>query len=183
MSAFIDEIVLCTIGHSDRDVGDFVSLLEENKIMTLVDIRSQPGSRKFPQYNEQALREFLASKNIVYHWAGRQLGGLRKLENNSNNTHQSLADDQLRAFAEYMETEAFKKGAAQIINMARKSPLVMMCAERLPEHCHRSLIADYLLLEGVNVKHIIEKDIIRDHQLNPLARRESAALIYDRKIS
>ena len=137
MSALNYEIVLYTIGHSNRDADDFVSLLETNEITTLFDIRSHPGSGKFPQYNEQALRESLASKNIVYHWAGRQLGGLRKLENNRNNTHPSLADDQQRAFAEYMETELFKNGATQIINMARKSPLVMMCAEKLPEHCHR----------------------------------------------
>jgi len=181
MSALINEIILYTIGHSDRDVNDFVSLLETNEITTLVDIRSFPGSSKFPQFNEQALRESLASKNIVYHWAGRQLGGLRKLENTGNKTHSSLVDDQQQAFAVYMETEPFKNGASQIINMAKKSPLVMMCAERLPEHCHRFLIADYFLLAGVNVKHIIDEDMIQEHQLNPYARRESATLIYDRK--
>lgn len=182
MSAFNYEIILYTIGHSDRDTDDFVSLLDANEINTLVDIRSQPASSKFPQFNEQALRESLAAKNIVYHWAGRQLGGLRKLEDNGNNVHQSLADDQQRAFAAHMESEPFKRGAAQIINMARKSPLVMMCAERLPEHCHRALIADYLLLAGVSVRHIIDEGITRDHQLNPYARRESTMLIYDREI-
>ncbi len=181
MSAFFNEIILYTIGRSDRDVSDFVSLLEANEITTLVDIRSFPGSSKFPQFNEQALRETLATKNIIYHWAGRQLDELRKLENTGNNTHSSMADNQQRAFAIYMETEPFKKGAAQIINMAKKSPLAIMCAERFPDQCHRSMIADYLLLEGINIKHIINENKIQDHQLNPYAHWESATLIYDQK--
>lgn len=178
MSIPIHDLVLFTIGHGDRKIDDFISLLIKHQIPTLVDIRSHPESRKNPQFSEQALRESLSRKNIVYHWAGRQLGGMRKLQ--PGNPHQSLENDSDRAFAGYMDTDAFKQGAAQILNLARNSAIALMCAEQQPDHCHRSLIADYLLLEGVSVKHIVDIDNIQDHQLNPCARRESLTLVYDR---
>lgn len=172
------KIVLYTIGHGEREIDDFVSLLINYQIPSLVDIRSHPRSKNNPQFSEQALRESLSQKNIVYHWAGRHLGGMRKLQ--SGNPHQSLTNDNEQAFAGYMDTDAFKQGVTQILNLVRNSAIALMCAEYLPGYCHRSLIADYLLLEGVSVKHIIDIDNIQDHQLNPYARRESLTLIYDR---
>jgi len=64
--------------------------------------------------------------------------------------------------------------------LARKAPTAILCAEHLPENCHRSLIADYLTLQGVSVMHLIDADEQREHQLDPRARRESASLVYDR---
>jgi uncharacterized protein (DUF488 family) len=79
-----------------------------------------------------------------------------------------------------MESDLFQKAAVQLINLATSANTAILCAERLPEHCHRSLISDYLLLQGVEVLHIIDQDTITSHQLSPLARRESQQLIYDR---
>jgi uncharacterized protein (DUF488 family) len=82
-----------------------------------------------------------------------------------------------------MDTDAFQRAAAQLRNLAGKSPTAVMCAERLPERCHRGLLADFLTLQGVRVVHLIDVDEVREHALSPGARRESAQLVYDRNTS
>ena len=86
----------------------------------------------------------------------------------------------MRGYADYMESDPFRRAAAQLVNMAAKAPTAILCAERLPEQCHRRLIADYLSLQGVRVIHLIDLDDRREHVLSPEARRESAQLVYDR---
>lgn len=168
---------LYTIGHSNRDIQHLVDLLKRHHIHTLVDIRSNPVSARHPQFNQDVLRSRLETENMIYHWAGRQLGGLRKTSGTSR--HHALAPE-LQGFAEYMETQEFERAASQLQRLASQSPIAIMCAEKHPEHCHRSLIADYLLLNGMEVMHIIDEQPGFAHQLRPEARRESAALIYDR---
>lgn len=86
----------------------------------------------------------------------------------------------MRAYADYMSTDGFKRGAAQLLSLAGRSPTAILCAERDPMHCHRSLIADYLTLQGIEVVHLLESGQSHPHQLRPEARRESQQLIYDR---
>jgi uncharacterized protein (DUF488 family) len=128
----------------------------------------------------EALREGMDELGIVYHWAGRQLGGRRSARPGSR--HGAL-DEGLRGYADYMETDRFHKSAVQLVNLGARSPTVMLCAERSPERCHRRLIADYLTLQGVEVIHLIERDDARVHSLSSEARRESAQLIYDRHVN
>jgi uncharacterized protein (DUF488 family) len=144
-------------------------------------VRAQPGSTRFPQYTSEALRKSLDTHGIVYHWAGRQLGGMR--EPRSGTRHVAIESESLRAFADHMETEAFEKGISQLRRIAGPSPTAILCAERLPENCHRAMIADYLSLQGVSVRHLIAPDDIREHHLDSRARRESVRLIYDRMVS
>lgn len=106
------------------------------------------------------------------------MGGRREPRGDSQ--HIGIKDVNLRAFADYMETEAFQKAAVQLINLAALGNTAILCAEKLPEHCHRGLIADYLLLQGAEVLHIIDQTTILRHPLSPMARRESVQLIYDR---
>ena len=82
-----------------------------------------------------------------------------------------------------MDTDAFQKGAAQLQNLAARGACAIVCAERDPAQCHRSLIADYLTLQGARVLHLIAPGEMREHVLSPAARRESAALVYDRQVS
>jgi len=82
-----------------------------------------------------------------------------------------------------MATESFRKAAVQLIQLAARGPTAVLCAERLPEHCHRSLLADYLTLQGVRVVHLVAPAESREHQLSPSLRRDSATLIYDRNVS
>ena len=170
---------LYTIGHGDRPMDQFIPLLVERAIQTLVDVRAQPHSSRFPPFTMDALREAMDKLGIVYHWAGRQLGGRRSARPDSQ--HDAL-DEGLRGYADFMETDWFEKGATQLVNLAARSPTVILCAERAPERCHRRLIADYLALRGVEVIHLIERNEARVHSLSSEARRESAQLIYDRHV-
>jgi uncharacterized protein (DUF488 family) len=173
-------VTIYSVGHGDRPLARFVALLQSAAIVTLVDVRAQPGSRRHPQYDMEPLREALARANIVYHWAGRALGGHR--EARADSAHTALTGA-MRGYADHMETEAFARGIAQLVHLAAKSPTAMMCAERQPEHCHRSLIADYLVLKGIAVEHLIDPGETREHLLDPRARRESVQLVYDRGVA
>jgi uncharacterized protein (DUF488 family) len=173
-------VTLYTVGHSNRPLEDLIALLADAGIGVLVDVRAEPRSRLHPQFNEDALRDACGRTGIVYHWAGRQLGGLRAAR--AGSPHVAL-DAGRRGFADHMETDGFKKGAAQLLAMAARGPTAMLCAEREPERCHRALISDYLLLQGARVLHLIVAGEVREHSLSPEARRESAALVYDRQVT
>lgn len=174
------QLTVYTIGHSNRDLSVLLDLLRASQIDALVDVRAEPRSRRFPQYDEENLRAAVESLGAVYHWAGRQLGGRRPEKGSS--PHQAL-EPGLRGYAHYMDSEAFRQAARQLMRMASGSRVAILCAEREPERCHRSLIADYLVLQGVEVQHIVDRDEVRSHALHSGARRESAQLIYDRQIS
>jgi len=168
---------LYTLGHGNRSLEAFIRLLSGQAIQTLVDVRAQPHSSRFPHFSMSALREAMEELEIEYHWAGRQLGGRRSARPDSQ--HQAL-DEGLRGYADYMETDFFQKSATQLVNLAARSPTAILCAESSPQRCHRRLIADYLVLRGMEIIHLIALDDARAHQLSPEARRESAQLIYDR---
>ncbi len=168
--------VLYTVGHGNRTQQELFALLAEAGIETLVDVRAMPRSKRNPQFDEEVLRSACEQAGVIYHQAGRQLGGLRTALPDS--PHVAL-DPALRGFADHMETEGFRKAAAQLAAMAAKNPTAVLCAECDPAHCHRGLIADYLILRGVQVVHLIAPGEQREHLLSPAARRESAALVYD----
>jgi uncharacterized protein (DUF488 family) len=170
-------VTLYTIGHGNRSMEELASLLTDQSIRTLVDVRAQPYSDRFPHFSEGPLRRAMEELEIVYHWAGRQLGGHRAPRPDS--PHRTL-EEGLRGYADYMETDFFQQSAAQLVNLAAKSPTAILCAEISPQRCHRRLIADYLVLRGEEVIHLIAVGDAHVHHLSPEARRESAQLIYDR---
>jgi uncharacterized protein (DUF488 family) len=169
-------ITVYAAGHGSRSTQDLLALLRETQIRTLVDVRARPGSSRHPQFEMEALRATLDAAGIVYHWGGRQLGGLRSVGPASR--HSGLPED-LRGYADHMETEAFRRGAAQLLHLAATSSTVMLCAERLPAHCHRSLIADYLTVQGARVVHLIEPGMQVPHRLSPTVRVEGHTLVYE----
>ena len=175
-----DAPTLWTIGHSNRPITELIAMLTQAGISTLVDVRAQPHSKRYPQFNEESLRAACGQANIVYHWAGRQLGGLRPTRPGS--PHVAL-DEGWRGFADHMGTEVFRRAVGHVVSLAARGPTAMLCAERDPDNCHRALIADYLILQGMRVVHVIEPGKSREHLLSPQARRESAALIYDRQVT
>jgi len=169
---------LYTVGHGTRQLEELIALFKQAGVITLVDVRAQPRSQHNPQFNDDALRAACERAGIVYHWAGRQLGGLRAPRPDS--PHVALEEGR-RGFADHMDTEAFRKGASQLQNLASRGACAILCAERDPARCHRALIADYLTLQGMRVVHLIAPGESREHLLSPEARRESAALVYDRQ--
>src|ERR1039457_1853003 len=143
-----------TIGHSTRNIGDFVSMLEENGIKLLVDVRKLPGSKRYPQFNKDDLADSLGKASIHYeHFP--ELGGRRKAKPDSHNT--AWRNESFRGYADYMETQEFRQGVERLADLAEKAgPAAIMCAEAVWWRCHRALISDFLKARGVEVIHIID---------------------------
>ena len=165
-----------TIGHSTRKIDIFISLLEENGIKLLADVRSWPGSKRYPQFNKEALAESLNAHGIRYeHFPG--LGGRRKPNPDSRNT--AWRNVSFRGYADYMETKEFHKGVERLLDLARETgPVAIMCAEALWWRCHRSLIADYLKVRGIEVVHIVDANKIEPHPFTSAAHLIDGALSY-----
>ncbi|MBO9570931.1 MAG: DUF488 domain-containing protein [Chitinophagaceae bacterium] len=149
-----------TIGHSTHPIQEFITMLKAFNIEVLVDIRTYPGSRRYPQFNREALEASLQQNNIRYiHMLA--LGGRRKPVKDSHNT--AWRHEAFRGYADYMETNEFKKGIQQLENIALKERTVYMCSEAVWWSCHRSLVSDYLKIHGWKVLHIMSATKTQEH--------------------
>ncbi len=171
----IPHTIVLTIGHSTRPIEEFLYLLRLNAVSLLVDIRTAAGSRYNPQYNQGRLAAALDQADIEYlHMSG--LGGVRQPHSESPNT--GWRNKGFRGFADYMQTTEFKIGLELVISLAGRAVTVLMCAEAVPWRCHRSLIADALLVRGVRVAHIVDEGEPRPHVVTAWARVEGTRIIY-----
>ena len=193
---FYSVMRIWTIGHSTRTIDEFISLLEENEIKLLADVRAWPGSKRYPQFNKDALAESLNVHGIRYeHFP--ELGGKRKSKPDSRNT--AWRNASFRGYADYMETEQFQKGIERLLDVAgqgaaawaaaevkhdgweavTRCPVAIMCAEAVWWRCHRSLIADYLKARGVEVLHIMGANKVEPHPYTSAARIVNGELSYE----
>jgi uncharacterized protein (DUF488 family) len=167
--------VIFTIGHSTRSIGEFIGILEAFSIERVVDVRTIPKSRHNPQFNDNALRESLKETHIEYlHMKG--LGGLRHEKKDSPNA--AWRNASFRGFADYMQTENFKESLERLMLAAAKKTTTIMCAEAVPWRCHRSLIADALLVRGLDVRHIMTATSDREHTMTPWAKVSGKKITY-----
>src|SRR6266487_2388534 len=168
-----------TIGHSTRAIDEFISLLEENEIKLLVDVRAWPGSKRYPQFNRDALAESLNAHGIRYeHFL--ELGGKRKSKPDSRNT--AWRNASFRGYADHMETEEFHKGIERLLAVAGEAgSAAIMCAEAVWWRCHRSLISDYLKWRGIGVMHILDANKTEPHPFRSAARIVNGRLSYERE--
>jgi uncharacterized protein (DUF488 family) len=166
-----------TIGHSTRSAEEFLSLLNENKIETVADIRSFPASRKFPHFGRENLEEILGSHNIGYVWC-KDLGGFRKGAPGKESVNKALSSPGFRHYADHMETEVFQQAVSHLLNLAAKSRTTVMCAERLFWKCHRRLLSDYLVSLDVEVVHILDPGKNIEHTLAKEAVKTKEGVIY-----
>ena len=158
--------LVLTIGHSTRPIEDFIRLLDTHGVKRLVDVRTVPRSRHNPQFNKDSLPKALRSTGIAYtHMAA--LGGLRHPRKDSTNLGWRNAG--FRGFADYMQTPEFQRALENLIATAEKERVAIMCAEAVPWRCHRSLIADALLVRGVRVEEISSLTRTQPHRLTPFA--------------
>jgi uncharacterized protein (DUF488 family) len=169
-----DEISLWTIGHSTLAIEDFIGRLESFEIQLLADVRSYPGSRRYPHFNKENLKASLATVEIRYlHFP--ELGGRRRARPDSQNI--AWRNESFRGYADYMETKEFLEGIARLLDVARDRATAIMCSEAVWWRCHRSLISDYLKIKGVDVVHILTPNKSERHPFT------SAAKIVDGKLS
>lgn len=167
-----------TIGHSTRKFEEFLELLQSQNIQTLVDVRHYPGSRKFPQYNKENLREALQKENIGYiHLV--DLGGRRKPEPNSKND--AWRNASFQGYADYMETEPFHNALQTLKEIASTQKTVIMCSEAVWWRCHRSMIADALKTQGWTVLHIISENKVPEHPFTSPAKVINGKLDYSKQ--
>jgi uncharacterized protein (DUF488 family) len=167
--------VIYTVGHSTRSLDELVALLRSFGVTTLVDVRTIPRSRHNPQFNTDALGPALGPHGLTYvHQPA--LGGLRKPRKDSLNA--GWRNESFRGYADYMQTEAFAQALEQLIALASRATVAIMCAEAVPWRCHRSLIADALLARGVPVQHIMSPGHASPHKLTAFARLDGPQVTY-----
>ncbi|MCT2590745.1 DUF488 domain-containing protein [Streptomyces sp. N2-109] len=167
---------ICTVGHSTRDFGDVVTALRNNGVDCLADVRSFPSSRKFPQWNQEAIIEALPP-DIEYHWI-RKLGGRRYTPKDVPTENGAWRVKAFRDYADHMASDAFAEGLAELLELARHGTPAIMCSEAVPWRCHRRLITDALLVAGADVHHIMSPTSTKRATLNKEARVEAGRLTY-----
>lgn len=166
-----------TIGHSTRTLEKFLEMVQSFKIEMLVDIRSYPGSRRYPQFNKEALRISIPGNNIQYIHL-KELGGRRKANPDSKNT--AWRHSAFRGYADYMETDDFKEGIKALEKIAIKQRTAYMCSEAVWWRCHRSMVSDYLKVHGWKVMHIMDVDKEQEHPFTAPARILNGELNYEK---
>ena len=167
--------VVLTVGHSTRQLAEFIALLAVHSVSRLVDIRTVPRSRHNPQFNGDTLPVPLEVAGISYaHVAG--LGGFRHTHPGSPNM--GWRNVSFRGFADYMQTPQFAENLAALIEQATRERVVLMCAEAVPWRCHRSLIADALVIHGIRVEEIINATRVQVHTLTPFAKVDGTVVTY-----
>lgn len=169
------EPLVCTIGHSNRPLATFLDLLRANGIDRVLDVRTVPRSRHNPQFAQDALPGSLQEAGIAYTHLP-SLGGLRRTRPDSPNAGWRNAS--FRAYADYMQSDEFRAEVESLVELAPQERCALMCAEAVPWRCHRSLIADALLVRGVRVEHIIGPKGRKPHTMTRFARVAGTSITY-----
>ncbi len=146
---------LHTIGHSTRAQAELIGLLTEAGVALLIDVRSWPRSRRNPQFDAEVLEAALGEACIGYAHL-KALGGKRgPAKDAAPSLNAAWREPALRDYADYALTPAFRAGLEALRGLACVRPTAIMCAEGHWSHCHRQIIADYLLTAGDRVVHIL----------------------------
>lgn len=167
-----------TVGHSTRPIEEFVELLRRFGIEELVDVRTIAGSRRNPQFGQASLRQSLEAAGIGYRHM-KTLGGLRRAAEDSVNL--GWRNESFRGYADYMQTPEFAHAVDDLVALAKRQKVAIMCAEAVPWRCHRSLIGDALLVRGVGVIDIFGTENGKPHALTKFAKVDGTRISYPRE--
>jgi uncharacterized protein (DUF488 family) len=167
--------IVLTIGHSTRTLKEFIALLQAHAVSRVVDVRTVPRSRYNPQFNKTSLPGPLKKAGIEYVHLPK-LGGLRHTTSDSRNLGWRNAS--FRGYADYMQTPEFEQGLKGLIRLAKGERIALMCAEAVPWRCHRSLIADALLVHGIRTEDIMSSTRRQVHMRTPFAKVRGTTITY-----
>ena len=147
-----------TIGHSNHSAEEFIALLKQHSVDEVVDVRSSPYSRYTMQFNQALMEKALEAAGINYMFLGAELGG--------RPTDPSCYDADGRVLYERIaNTDVFEDGLARLIRNADERRIALMCAEKEPLDCHRTLLVARALMErGVDVQHILADGSLEGHE-------------------
>jgi uncharacterized protein (DUF488 family) len=172
--------IVLTIGHSTRTLEEFIGLLQAHAVSRVIDVRTVPRSRHNPQFNQAVLPDSLKKAGLGYiHLPG--LGGLRHARRDSLNVGWRNAS--FRGYADYMQTPEFEQSLEELIQLANHDRIAVMCAEAVPWRCHRSLIADALLVRGIRTEDIMSPTRRQVHTLTPFAKVRGTTITYPTEAS
>lgn len=144
-----------TIGHSTRPLQEFIGLLQAASIRCVVDVRRLPGSNAYPQYNADALQQSLADVGIDYWHLTAIAGRRRSAEVQASAESIFWTNASFRRYAAYAHTGEFHAGLRALEERAERQACAVMCAEAVWWRCHRRIISDYLIADGIRVLHIM----------------------------
>lgn len=169
-----------TIGHSTRTIEEFVDLLRTGNVRQVIDVRTIPRSRTNPQYNLHTLPDTLARWQIG-HTIIPELGGRRSKQKGVDpelNAHWN--NQSFHNYADYAMSDTFRIGLDQLLTLGAEAPCAIMCSEAVWWRCHRRIIADYLLLRGRSVFHLMATNRMEAATATPAAVALNGALSYPR---
>ena len=149
-------MILYSIGHSNHPIDEFLRLLMTAGITAIADVRSRPFSRRNPQFNRDRLAASLAGHGIAYVFLGQELG--------ARSDDASCYEDGKVQYSRLMATSLFKSGIDRLLLGAEKYRVALMCAEKEPLNCHRTLLVSRALEErGVIVMHVLSDGTVESH--------------------
>lgn len=172
----MSQLRIFTIGHSTREFDDVLAMLRVNGVTELVDVRSFPSSRKFPQWNQAAIREALPP-DIPYRWI-QDLGGRRHTPAGIASPNGAWRVKAFRDYADYMASDGFRSGLGELLRVAERSVPAIMCSEAVPWRCHRRLITDALIVAGVEVFDIMSASSTRRATMDEFALVSHGVITY-----
>jgi uncharacterized protein (DUF488 family) len=164
-----------TIGHSTRSIEEFLSILKSFDIQTLIDIRTFPGSRRYPHFNKESLSRSLEENGIEYLHVV-ELGGRRKPLPDSVNT--AWKHPSFRGYADHMQSQEFLNAITRLQDIASSRRVAYMCSEAMWWKCHRALVSDYLKAKKWNVQHIMDVSKSGEHPYTSPAQEVQGKLFY-----
>jgi uncharacterized protein (DUF488 family) len=168
--------IVWTIGHSNRELAEFIGLLTSESIELVADVRRFPGSRRHPHFSGDALHSAIAPLEIEYrHFPA--LGG-RRTERAPGSPNTAWRVDAFNAYADYMRTSEFREEFNNLEAIAAQRRTAIMCAEALPWRCHRRLIADFFVARGWDVLDIVGPKQIKEHSLPEFAQVHEGMITY-----
>lgn len=170
-------LTITTVGHGTLDADAFAALLADAGVGRIVDVRSYPGSRRYPHFKRESMPQWLGDAGLGYQWLPA-LGGRRRPSPDSPN--KALRNAAFRAYADHMQTDEFGGGVEELLTVAAGEPVAVMCSESVWWRCHRRLLSDHLVLvEGVSIEHLFHDGRKSDHPVTDGARRSGDHVLYD----
>ncbi len=152
--------MIYTIGHSYLTAEEFSSLLATHGVDTVVDIRSMPGSKRSPQFNEQNMREWLPGYTLF-----PKLGGRRRNKNSDPTINAGWENPSFKSYADYTLTNDYREGVKDLLDLSKGRTVAIMCGEPVPWRCHRLIVSNSLVAQGVQVSHIMPDGSTVEHSV------------------
>lgn len=153
-----------TIGHWTSPVPDFLDTLGSRRVEVLVDVRAHPGSRRSPQYGEDAMARWLPEHGIEYRRIAA-LGGRRRRQDVDPTLNAGWQNESFKNYADYTLTAGFRAGFEELTGLAGTRRVAVMCGEPMPWRCHRLLVSNALVARGWAVEHLVAGGAPRPHVL------------------